>query len=324
MKKKIVLLLIAMSLFTVYTTEAAFASIDASFYKGKNIVVNIPGSPGGGTDIPTRLFFAYIDKELGCTTVPTNLNAAGGIVCYMKTAQSKADGMTIACTSCPVFLSSYLTGDLMANPEEDYDYVGGISSSAQVICVPNNSKWGSLKEVLEFAKNNPEELCWEGTAAYGVKQLIRLSLQEASGASFRSLDTDGDNELVVDLMGGHIDIAAISISTAAGYVKSGEVKALAVTGSKRSDDLPDIPCLAELGYAIPINGTTQIFVMPKGVPLTILQEMRDAFTRVCTDESWINEAKSHNLTPEYMSADECIAYVNKTTEFLKSTGLYSK
>ena len=302
--------------------EAAAEPEAPAFYAGKTINVNIPGSAGGGTDIPTRLFFAYVDKELGCTSVPTNLNAAGGVVCYTQTAQAKADGLTVSCTSCPVFLSSYLTGDLTFNPLEDYEFIGGITASAQVICVPAQSEWTSLEQIIAYATEHPEDLCWEGTAAAGVKQLIRLSLQQATGASFRTLDTDGDNDLVVDLMGGHIDIAAISVSTAATYVASGEIRALAVTGASRSELVPDVPCLSELNYAIPINGTTQIFVMPKGVDEAVLKEMRDAFTKISADENWLKEAAEHNLTPQYLSAEEAYAYAVETMEFLKGTGLY--
>lgn len=295
-----------------------------NLYKGKNITVNIPGSAGGGTDIPTRLFFARIDKELGCTSVPTNLNAAGGVVCYTQTAQARADGMTIACTSCPAFLSSYLVGDLTFDPLEDYEYIGGITASAQVICVPVESRFETLDDVVSYAKENPEDLCWEGTAATGVKQLIRLSLQSITGASFRTLDTDGDNDLVVDLMGNHIDIAAISVSTAATYIRSGEIRALAVTGTERSETLPDVACMAELDYEIPINGTTQVFIMPKGVDTAILQEMRDAFATVAGSEEWIKEAKEHNLTPQYLSAEEAYSYAKETMKFLEETGLYTK
>ena len=284
----------------------------AGFYEGKKLTVNIPGSPGGGTDIPTRLFFAYVDKLLGCTSMPTTVNGAGGVICYTKTARAR------------VFLSSFLKGDLAFDPLEKYEYVGGITSSAQVICVGAKSKWENLAQIIAYAKEHPDDLAWEGTAAAGVKQLIRLSLSKATGASFRTLDTHGDNDLVVDLMGGHIDIAAISVSTAAAYVKSGEIRALAITGSQRSELVPEVPCLAELGYQIPINGTTQIFIMPKGVKQEVLNEMREACTRISHDESWLKEAKSHNLTPDYLSAEDAWKYVVKTTECLKGTGLYQK
>lgn len=316
--------LLCMLLAVMVMLTFAVSGESASFYSGKNLTVNIPGSPGGGTDIPTRLFFSYIDKVLGSNSVPTNVNAAGGVVCYTKTAQAKTDGLTVACTSCPVFLSSYLTGDLRFNPLNDYEYIGGITSSAQVICVGAKSDWQSLEQIIEHAKKNPDDLCWEGTAAAGVKQLIRISLSQATGASFRTLDTDGDNDLVVDLMGGHIDIAAISVSTAATYIKTGDIRALAVTGSQRSELVPDIPCLGELGYEIPINGTTQIFITPKGVDSAVLQEMLDAFAAVAGDPEWVAKAKEHNLTPDYLSADDAYAYVTKTMEFLEGTGLYGK
>lgn len=304
------------------SVDSSGTAAQGSYYKGKNITVNIPGSAGGGTDIPTRLFFAHIDKELGCVSVPTNLNAAGGVVCYTQTAQAKADGLTIACTSCPVFLSSYLTGDLTCNPKEDYEYIGGITENAQVICVSSNSEWETLDQVITYSKDHPEDLCWEGTGAAGVKQLVRISLSQASGASFRTLDTDGDNDIVVDLMGGHIDIAAISISTAATYIQSGDLRALAITSSERAESLPDVPTVAELGYEIPIGGTTQIFITPKGVDAAVLKEMQDAFAAVSVKEEWIAEAKDHNLTPAYLSPEETLEYVSATLEFLESTGLY--
>ena len=137
----------------------------AGFYEGKKLTVNIPGSPGGGTDIPTRLFFAYVDKLLGCTSMPTNVNGAGGVICYTKTARARADGLTVACTSCPVFLSSFLKGDLAFDPLEKYEYVGGITSSAQVICVGAKSKWENLAQIIAYAKEHPDDVAWEGTAA---------------------------------------------------------------------------------------------------------------------------------------------------------------
>ena len=82
--------------------------------------------------------------------------------------------------------------------------------------------------------------------------------------------------------------------------------------------------MAELDYEIPINGTTQVFIMPKGVDTAILQEMRDAFATVAGSEEWIKEAKEHNLTPQYLSAEEAYSYAKETMKFLEETGLYTK
>jgi Uncharacterized protein conserved in bacteria len=293
------------------------------FFKGKTISLYIPGSPGGGTDIPARLIAPYLEKELGATVLPENLNAAGGAICYTTTATSRPDGLTICLVTVPAFVSCYLTGQNRFHPLDSYDSLGQLLVNDTVICVKGDSPYNTLEEAMEHARANPEAMSWAGTGATSVKTLIGLTFRNF-GVNFRLINWDGDNECIVAVMGGHADITGLTAATIGKYVEAGDLKPLAVVGDNRLEELPNVPATTELGYKFPLIGTTHGLVVPTGMDADKLEVLRIAFKNILHDDGFQKAGKNATLTLNYGEPEKFDAFTADTLTFLDELGVFKR
>ncbi len=278
----------------------------------------IPGSPGGGTDIPSRTICPFFEKELGVTFLPENMSTAGGSVCYNYVAKAAADGYTWGYVTVPAFAMSYVKGDLKADPRKDYEIIGQLVQSTVVICVGKNSPYKTFEELAEYAKANPDKLSYAGSGATSSDTLTAKALETSHNLKFRIVNYEGDNDIVVALMGGQVDIACINATVLPEYIKSGDIVPLAVLNVERSAKYPDLPTLKELGYEIPLNGTIQGIVLPAGTDPAIVEKVRSTFDKIVKDPEFLAAAEKANLSIEYHSAEEFSKKISDITDFLNS------
>ena len=265
------------------------------------IEIIIPGGAGGGVDVPVRAMAPFLEAELGVPIVPNNLAGATGAIAYTALARSRPDGYTIGYTTSPAFVTVYVQGALYAHPIEDFEHLAQVIFNAQAITVRADSPFQSFEELLAYAESNPESLSLTHTGAASVKALMGNLLAD-EGYDFRLVAMDGDAGTIVSLLGGHVDAGIIMAPLTVEYVESGDMRVLALSGHPR-EDLPGVPTFEQVGFSMPIGGTTHGFVAPKGVDPAILATLRQAIHNVIHNPEFQAEAQRLGLNLSYADHD---------------------
>jgi tripartite-type tricarboxylate transporter receptor subunit TctC len=265
----------------------------------------ISGSPGGGTDIPARLVATYLEKELGVSIMPVNMDAGGAISAYNYVGSTAApDGYTLGYCSAPTWQVNFVEGTLLTDPRTDYAYIGQVVFNPQTISVNKDSPFHTFEELTEYAKAHPDELIYADTGVTGLKSLLAQWMGTEYGIHFRQISHGGDKDSIVALMGGHVDVAMNATSAIIPYVESGDLRPLAIsTGTtERYSLLPDVPTFMELGYEPPIAGSSHILVVRSATDPAIVARLREAYDAMMKNPEFLAQAKKSSLEVTYANA----------------------
>ena len=252
----------------------------AQTYPNKPIRVIVPFPPGGGTDIIAREIAQKTAALTGWNFIIDNRPGSGGNLGVDAVAKSVPDGYTLALgQSSNLAINPTLYTKLPYDPVRDLAPVGLMASSPMVLVVAAHSPHKSLADVLAAAKARPGSLNFASPGNGTVAHLSGELLQKTAGVKFTHIPYKGAAQAVTDILGGQVDLYMSSIPTLIGQVRSGKMRALAVTSIQRVDDLPQTPTVAESGYAGFESGTWFGFVAPAGTPPEIVATLNKEFAK---------------------------------------------
>lgn len=280
---------------------AAFAA-----YPEKPVHVIVPSTAGGGTDTMARLLAKFGEKYLGAPMVIDDVPAAGGMVGFTQIAKAKKDGYTFGCLYTP-HLTAHVSAKRAKYTLDDFDYIGNLVTDPGIIVVPGNSEIKDLAGLAEYVKSHDN--CTASTSGPGGDDdFARIACEDALGIKLTPVPSKGSSAAKANVMGGHVTVGFMNVEQVEAQVKSGEMRALAVMTPKRSDRLPDVPCVAELGYPAMLSDSSRGFAAPKGLPPEVLAKLRDMFVKTLADPEF-QEAAKDSLIINHMDADEYKAYL---------------
>ena len=252
----------------------------AQTFPAKPIRLIVPFPPGGGTDIIAREIAQKTSAHTGWTFVIENRPGSGGNLGVDAAAKSPPDGYTIALgQSSNLAINPTLYSKLPYDPVRDLTAVGLMASSPMVLVVATQSPHKTLGDVLTAAKAKPGSLNFASPGNGTVAHLSAELLQKTAGVKFTHIPYKGAAQAVTDILGGQVDLYMSSIPTLIGQVRSGKMRALAVTSLKRVDDLPQTPTVAESGYPGFESGTWFGFVAPAGTPAEFVATLNREFAK---------------------------------------------
>lgn len=251
---------------------------EKSNYPEKQITLIRPLAAGGGSDTISRLFAAAMEKELGVSVVVENKPGAGAGVGLEAIASSNPDGYTIGYIPAEVTTVEAM-GNATVTPE-DFEYICTAMKISALICVPADSEWDSLDDLIAAAKENPGSITI-GTAGVGNAYELGLrSMLEAAGIELNIVNFSGGTaEAITAMMGGNVQCCTAGTAEAISYVNSGEFKVLCNLSSEPSELLPDVPTATELGYECN-GGSWGAFAVPAGTPDDVIEVLRKAGEKV--------------------------------------------
>ncbi len=280
---------------------AAFAA-----YPEKPVHVIVPSTAGGGTDTMARLLAKFGEKYLGAPMVIDDVPAAGGMVGFTQIAKAKKDGYTFGCLYTP-HLTAHVSAKRAQYTLDDFDYIGNLVTDPGIIVVPGNSEIKDLAGLAAYVKSHDN--CTASTSGPGGDDdFARIACEDALGIKLRPVPSKGSSAAKANVMGGHVTVGFMNVEQVEAQVKSGEMRALAVMTPKRSDRLPDVPCVAELGYPEMLSDSSRGFAAPKGLPAEVLAKLRDMFVKTLADPEFQAAAKD-SLIINHMDADTYKAYL---------------
>ncbi|HEU4371303.1 MAG TPA: tripartite tricarboxylate transporter substrate binding protein [Methylomirabilota bacterium] len=246
--------------------------------RGIEMVVTFP--PGGPTDTAARIVQPALAKELKVPVVLVNKGGSGGAAGMDFVAKARPDGYTIAAT---VRSTTTITPAVQANVPyrlKDFEMIGAYAASPQAIVAKKGAPWRSLEELIADARKRPATLTY-GSAGQGTNSFFTMELLKlARGLDITHVPFGGSGPLKTAILGGHVQLASVSLSTMIPVIKSGDVVGLVISGARRNAAVPDVPTMAEKGVAEASLSTIMELYAPARTPPAVIERLAAALAAV--------------------------------------------
>ncbi len=264
------------SLCALALTPAAQAA-----WPDKPIRLIVPAAPGGTTDITARLLSEKIGAELGTTVVVENRAGAAGIIGTQALLQSAPDGYTIGFGNIGPNGINYSLYKKLPYKHTDFSPITLVISVPNVLVVNSKSPYKTVKELVDAIKNDPKGNY--SFASSGTGQSPHMSAEmfaQRTDTKLTHIPFKGMGPAVAALLGGQVTFAIDNLPSSIEFIRSGQFRALAVTGAERSAQLPDVPTMAEAGIKDMVVTAWFGFVAPAGTPPEIVNKIQQATKKV--------------------------------------------
>ena len=245
-------------------------------YPRRPVTLVIPAAAGGGTDIVGRVFAEELGKRLGQAVVVDNKAGASGMLGTQAVARSTPDGHTLLLTySTPVFYVHHMFAKVPYDIKKDFAFITEVAATSLVVTVNSEVPVRNMKEFMAWAQSNKGKINY---GSYGVGtpgHLMSAYLSQSRDLNMTHVAYKSEGPYVQDLAAGVVSWGMGTLGAALPFLKSGKVRVLAVLGPKRLPDLPNVPTMAEAGFADPEFNTVAWFTLlaPAGTPAPILQRL---------------------------------------------------
>ncbi len=261
------------------TITASVQAQPAATYPIKTIRMVVPYPPGGPTDLTARVVALEMSKSLGQTIIVDNKAGASGMIGAEMVAHAEPDGYTFLANASLHVINPSIYADMRFDAFKDFVPITQLAAVPLVLVVPAGSAIKSVKDLVEFGKKNPGKLSFASAGNASSQQLAGESFRIAAGIDMQHVPYKGSAPALTDVIGGQVQLMFDSMPSAMPFIKSGKLRALAVTTEKRAQALPDLPTIAELGYPGFDISTWYGFWAPKGTPAPIVARLAEAAAR---------------------------------------------
>jgi len=244
------------------------------------IKATIPFGPGSATDVVPRIFFERLGPELGQTIVVENRVGGGGSIGTNAVTKAEPDGYSILAHSSALAITPAIFPNLPYDTSKDLSSVIMIGSIPQIMIIPKERPWKTVDDFLKDAKAKGSQINFGsvgvGSAVHISAEKFRLAAKfEATHVPYR-----GGPEVIADILGGRIDFYFCPAATALPLIREGQVRALVVSTDKRSNELPDVPSMTEVGLKDGVSESWIGVFVPSRTPREIVDKMHDAGVKV--------------------------------------------
>ena len=252
----------------------------AQDWPSKPIRMIVPYPPAGGTDVVARILTEPLAAELGQPIVIENRGGAAGNLGTDIAAKAAADGYTFLFTLSSHTINPKLYDKLPFDVERDFVAIGRAASIPQLIAVHPSVKANTIQELIALAKSQPGKLSYASVGTGSPSHIAGELFKLKTGIDMVHIPYKGGGPAVTDAIGGQVPVLFVSMPAAWQHVKSGRLRALAVTSDTRSVVAPDLPTLAEAGVADCVVNSWYGAFAPAKMPPAIVQKLNAALVKV--------------------------------------------
>jgi tripartite-type tricarboxylate transporter receptor subunit TctC len=243
----------------------------AAAYPDHPIRIIVPFAPAGPTDIMARVLASHLGEALGGTALVENRPGAGGNIGMGIVARADADGYTLLLTSSAFVVNPGLYAKIPYDPFKDFAPIAELSTSPNVILVDPKLGINSIADLIARAKAHSNELNYASPGIGTTPHLTGELLKITADIQMAHVPFPGSGPAVQAVLAGTTQIAIVALPPAHPHIEAGALKALAVTGTTRWFDLPDVPTMVEIGYKAFVSDTFQGFLAPARTPPSVVE-----------------------------------------------------
>ncbi len=285
--------------------QSAFAQTGA--YPNRTVKIIAPVAPGGGVDLVARTVAERMQKALGQAFIVENMSGGGGVIASQVTMRAAPDGYTLMLGYVATHGTNPAMRNIPYNAVKDFTAIAMVAGTPNVFVVSAGVAANTLKDFVALAKKTPLSF---GTSGQGslthllVEQFKLASDFQATHAPYR-----GITPAITDVLGGQTQFMMPGLAAALQHIKSGKLRPLAVTGSKRHPALPDVPTFEELGY----KGFTAVqwygIVGPAKMPASIVARLNEEINKAISTPELRERLSGEALDLMPMTSAEFAAFI---------------
>ncbi len=253
---------------------AALAQSTPADYPSRPVRIIVPFSPGGAVDGPMRAIAEQLGKRLKQQVIIENRPGAGATIGSELVAKAAPDGYTLLLASQTNAISATLYGGKLGfNPIDDFAGVSLLGREPGALVVHPSLAVNSVAELVALAKAKPGELNYASSGNGSGQHLFMAMFASMAGISLTHVPYKGSGQAVTDLLAGTVPMAVPGAAAMVKHIKAGKLRPLATTGTQRAAQLPDVPTLAEAGFAGYSAYVWMGLLAPKGTPQAIIDKL---------------------------------------------------
>ncbi|MFT0622768.1 tripartite tricarboxylate transporter substrate binding protein [Ectopseudomonas guguanensis] len=276
------------------------------------VQVVVIANPGGDTDFNARMMAKYFNEVTGKTMVVTNVAGGGGTLAAEQVKGAAADGNTILFTHPGQLIVNEVAG-LTEDSFEVFDIacIAGVDKST-VFVASKQSGVTSMQDLVDKSKANPGSITY-GTEMGSFSHIQGLMLEKLSGAKLKMVDGGTVSDRVVGMLGGRLDMGAITYGSVQDYVQGGQMVALGQPNEERNAMLGDVPTLKEQGLDITMD-KPYVVAFPKGTDPAIVKKMSDIMQQITQKPAYAEDLKKFRQPVAFYGTEEAKQILAKTRD----------
>lgn len=254
--------------------QPAMAQGQGKEYPSKPVRVIIPFAAGGATDVAARVMAQELSKKYGVQFIADNRPGAGSTLGTRQAARAAADGYTLVAASSTNFgISPHIYRNLDYDVRRDFTAIATIATTANGLVTHPSLPVRSVRDLVKLAKSKPGDIFYSSSGSGTTAHLAMEMFKSAAGINLVHVPHKGGDTAMMSVVSGDTQVASIVMARVVPLAQAGRLRAIAVTGPRRSSLMPSVPTVAESGlpsYEFELWGG---FVAPAGLPFSIVQEL---------------------------------------------------
>lgn len=274
--------------FAITAAVLVVGAAQAQTYPSKPITMVIPFAAGGPTDVVGRLLAQSMSKTLGQQVIVENTVGAGGTIGAARVARAAPDGYTVLLHHIGQSTAPSLYRKLPYDPVNGFETLGLVTDVPMTMVAKGDFPAKNFNEMVQYVKANKDKVNLANAGTGSASHLCGLLFQDAIGVTLTAIPYKGTAPAMNDLLGGQVDIMCDQTTNTTSYIKSGKIKAYAVTTPKRLSVLPDLPTTREAGLQSFEVGVWHGMYAPKGTPADVITKVNSAL-KVALKDSLVIE-----------------------------------
>ena len=283
-------------------------------FPSKPVTIVVGFEPGGGTDTTARIVGKTLGDQLGQQVVVENRAGAGGTIAVAHVAKEAPDGYTIVLANVGALTANPFLMHLTYDPLKDLTPISMAAVFANVFVVQPDLPVKNLADYVKLAKAKPKTITYASSGVGGAGHLAGELLAIMAHVQLVHVPYKGGGPAMRGFLGKEVDSFVATPISSVKQIQAGKARAIATTGAKRAELMPDVPTVAEQGYPGYEALNWYGFLGPAGMPKPIIERLHDEIAKALANPEVVSAMKKTGVEPESSKPDEFAAYIRREYE----------